>query len=207
VRQIGNWLISTLAWGPLLLWVTWPRFDARLAWHPLVGYSGIIALLLSWAYSGRFGITHRRWPAIAAVLVTFGISFVVAAQSANVGIFTALSVGVGTLMSSIVCGLIVVVSVRVNQVRNYGALEDAILLVAPMIVAAAIAGVTSGALVTDAVHILVVIVASLFAGAVVAIFVLAWIYAAIGIASSWAAKRSVGLDQVRQKRRTVAGPD
>ena len=93
-------------------------------------------------------------------------------------------------------GLIVVVAVRVSQVRNYGALEDAILLVAPLTEAAIIAGVTSGALVGDAVHMLIAIAASLLAAAIVSIFVLAWTYAAIGIASSWIAKRSVGLDQV-----------
>lgn len=196
MRQIGNWLISTLAWGPLLLWVIWPRFDARLAWHPLVGYSGVIALALTWIYSGFFGLVHKRWTAFVAVPVAFSASFSVAAHASDIGTFTAVSIAGGGFVSGIVSGLIVVVAVCVSRVQDYGALEDTILMIVPLIEAAMIAGITGGAIVASSGRLFVGLAAGLGASAIVSIFVLSWVYGVVGITAALVERHSTKRDLV-----------
>jgi hypothetical protein len=186
---MGNWTISTLAWGPLLLWVTWPLVDDRFAWHPAVGYGGIAALGLSWAYVGWAGVNQKRWPAAVALLVALCVSFSVTARSGDRFTFAALSIVAGGLLSGIVSGSIVVLAVLLAHVRDYGALEDAILLVAPLVIAAMMIGITTGAIVRDSGSLFLGAAAGLGAGLFVSIFCLSWVYGVIGIASSWLAKR------------------
>lgn len=189
-RRIGNWLISTLAWGPLLLWVTWPLADDRFAWHPAVGYGGMAAVGLSWVYVGWAGVNRRRWPAVVALLVALCAPFSVAAGSDERATYAALSIVAGGLVSGVVSGSIVVLAVLVARVRDCGALEDAILLVAPLVVAEMVIGITAGAIIGDSGSPFLGVVAGLAAGLFVSIFCLSWVYGAIGIASSWAARRS-----------------
>ncbi|MBN1584584.1 MAG: hypothetical protein JXA89_28010 [Anaerolineae bacterium] len=202
VSQIGNWLISTLAWGPLLLWLIWPRFDARLSWHPLVGYSGAIALILNWVYNGIFGLTHRRWPIIVAILVAFNASFAIAARPNDLVTFTAVSVAGGGFVFGIVSGLIVVIATCLNRVQNYGDLEDTILLIAPLVQAAMIAGITSGAMATYPGMPFTGLAAGLAAGAFVSFFVLPWVYGIINTVAAMIVDRSDGHDPVYWKEGT-----
>jgi hypothetical protein len=194
LRRAGGWLISTLAWGPLTVWVAWPRLDSRLAWHPVVGYSGIVALALSWVYVGRLGVNGNRLPTVVAILVAFNGSFAVAAGSSDIGAFAAGSIVGGGLMSGIASALIVILAVLAVQVRDYGSLEDQILLTAPLVVAAMMAGITVGAIARDAGTLLLGLMAGLAAAAIVSVFVLSWVYGAVGIASSWVARRGDSIE-------------
>jgi hypothetical protein len=195
-KQVGNWLISTLAWGPLLAWVAWPLLDERLSWHAAVGYSGMVALALNWVYHGRLGVNKGRWPMFVGIAVAFSVSFSVAARSTAIGTFAALSVVVGGLASSIVSALIVVLAVCMVRVPDYGTLEDTILLAAPLIVAAKMAGITAGAIAHNWGSLVLGILAGLGAGTILSVFCLGWVYGAVGIAASWAAKNAVTSDQV-----------
>jgi hypothetical protein len=189
LQRIGRWLVSTLAWGPLLVWVAWPLLDERMAWHPLAGYSGMLALLLNWAYHGRYGVNQHRWPTFVAVGVAFNVSFSVAARAEAVGTFAAVSALAGALVGGLVVGLIVVVAVRLARVRDYGLLEDQVLLAAPLIVGAKMAGITTGAITHGWDSLLLGVLAGLAAGAVVSIFCLAWVYSAVGVAAWWVVRR------------------
>jgi hypothetical protein len=178
----------------LLLWTIWAGLDDRLAWHAAVGYSSIAALVLNIVYTGRHGINDQRWTTVIATLVAFNVSFIVGSHASRVGTFLVISIGGGALVSSAASGLIVVVAIRTGQAQHYGTIEDAILLTAPLIEAAMIAGVTSGVLVGDAGRLSIGLAASVLAGAIVSIFVLAWIYLTVSIVSSWLAKDSARLN-------------
>lgn len=169
-------MISTLTFGPLLAWILWPRFDPRLEWHPLVGTISALALALSWAYSGHWGLTHKRWPVYVSVLTVFNAAFAVTTRSNDIAAFTAASVAGGGFACGILGGLIVIVAIYLNRARHYGDLEDTLLLIAPLVEAAMIAGITAGAMVTYPGWPFTGLAAGLAAGTFVSFFVLSWVY-------------------------------
>jgi hypothetical protein len=190
-ERVGHWLISALEWGPLFSWVAWPLLDDDLAWHPLVGYAAMIALILNWVHNGARGVHHKRWPIAVGVLAAFSVSFSVAQRSADVGRFMAVSILAGALIEAVVGALIVVVAVLAARVRDYGRLEDALILSLPLLIAAIIAGITAGTIEAGTGKLLLGLAAGLGAGVILAIFVLAWVYGTIGIAATW-------VDRVRE---------
>lgn len=181
----GRWLVSTLFWLPLLGWTLWPLFDPRLVWSPWVGSIHLIVLVIGWVYSGWFGLQYRHWPAALAIGTAFNVALAVAERSTHIGLFFAHSLLNGSLIAGLVCVAIVIVSVRVMQVRNYGALEDWLLSVAPGIEAAMAAGITAGAIVGTWGYTLIGLLAGVVAGALVAMFVLGWVYGLIGLTAFW----------------------
>ena len=189
-ERVGHWLISALEWGPLFSWVAWPLFDDELAWHPLVGYAAMIALALNWVHNGLRGVHHKRWPILIGVLAAFSVSFSVALRSADVGRFTAVSILAGVLIEALVGALIVVVAVLAARVRDYGQLEDAILLSIPLLIAAIIAGITAGTIEAATGKLLLGLAAGLGAGVILSIFCLACVYGTIGIDATWVEKVS-----------------
>lgn len=68
------------------------------------------------------------------------------------------------------------------------ALEDTILLTAPGVEGAMIASITIGSIDSDPGTLPIGIAAGLAADLVVSVFVLAWVYGAVGIALSWVVK-------------------
>lgn len=177
----GRWLVSTLFWGPLMGWVLWPLFDARLSWSPWVGGLHLAALAAGWDCTGRLGLTHRRWPMAVAIVTAFDVAFAVAARSTDIATFFAGSLAGGGVASGLISVLIVIASVQVARVRNYGALEDWLLLVVPGIEAAMAVGMTTGAIARSWSSVLVGLAAGLGAGALVAMFVLGWVYGLVGL--------------------------
>lgn len=177
----GRWLVSTLFWGPLMGWVLWPLFDDRLSWSPWIGYLHLAALAMGWACTGRLGLTYRRWPIAIAVVAAFDVAFAVAARTATVSTFFAGSLAGGGAASGLIGVLIVIASVRVARVRNYGALEDWLLLALPAIEAAMAAGMTVGTIAGSWSSVLLGLAAGLGAGALVAMFVLGWVYGLVGL--------------------------
>ena len=187
-ERTGRWLASTIAWGPLLLWVLWPCLDARFFWHPIVGTSSIIALVVVWIYTARRFPPRTNGPTLVAVGVAFNVSFAVAAQTDDVGTFAAISLAMGSLAAGVVSGSIVVVAVRLARIRDYGTLEDALLMTAPLIQGATIAGITAGSIAADHRYLLLGILAGLVAGMILSILNLGWIYGIIGLVSSYLAR-------------------
>jgi hypothetical protein len=131
--------------------------------------------------------------------VAFAVSYAVAARPGDVGRFAAVSVLAGTLVSSLVGGLIVIVAVRLARVRDYGLLEDRVLLAAPLIVSAKMVGITAGTIIRGWGSLLPGLLAGLAVGTILSIWVLAWVYGAVGIAACWVERRerqSGALEQV-----------
>ncbi len=181
----GRWVISTLFWLPLLGWVLWPLFDARLAWVPWVSSIHLAVLVIGWAYSGRFGLLRYRWPAVLSIGTAFNVALAVAERTTSIGFFFAHSLIGGALLAGLVCILIVVVAVRVMRVRNYGALEDWLLSVAPAIEAAMATGIAAGAFIATWGHALAGLLVGAAAGALAAILTLGWVYGLIGLTAFW----------------------
>ena len=189
-ERIGRWLASAIAWGPLLIWVLWPRLDARLAWSPMVGYSSTIALLIVWVYTAQRFPPRSNGPTLVAVGVAFNVSFAVAARTDDVGTFAAISLVMGSLVAGAASGLVVVVGVRLARIGDYGTLEDVLLLTVPLVQGATLAGITAGSISTDRRHLLLGIFGGLMAGVILSTFCLGWIYGIIGLVSSYLARHS-----------------
>jgi hypothetical protein len=187
-ERIGRWLISSVAWGPLLLWVLWPSLDVRFSWHPLVGVSSVAALLVAWVYTARYGLAHSKVPTWIALGIIFDVCFAVAAQAGEFHTFAAISLILGSPVGGIVCGLIVIVAVRLVRIRDYGALEDALLLSVPLTQSAIVVGTTVGVVSADRSALVLGIAAGLMFGLMLSILNLAWIYGILGLISSWLAK-------------------
>ena len=149
-----------------------------------MGCSGVLALALSWIYSGHWGLTHKRWPVYISVLVAFNASFAVTTRSSAIAMFTAASIAGGGFVFGILGGLIVIVAIYLNRAEHYGALEDTILLIATLVETAMIAGITAGAMATYPGWPFTGLAAGLFAGAFVSFFVLPWVYGTINIVAT-----------------------
>jgi hypothetical protein len=91
-------------------------------------------------------------------------------------------------------GLIVVLAVRLVRVPDYGALEDTLLLAAPLVIAAQMAGIVAGAIAHNWGSLVLGVLVGLGMGVFVSVFCLGWVYGAIGIALTWAAKDAVTSD-------------
>lgn len=189
-ERIGRWLASAIAWGPLLIWVLWPRLDARLVWSPMVGYSSVVALLIVWVYTAQRFPPRSNGPTLVAVGIAFNVSFAVAARTDDVGTFAAISLVIGSLVAGVVSGLIVVVAVRLARIVDYGTLEDVLLLTMPLVQGATLAGITAGSISGDRQYLLLGILAGLMAGVILSILCLGWIYGIIGLVSSYLARHS-----------------
>ena len=189
-ERFGHWLASTVAWGPLLLWVLWPCLDPRFAWSPVVGTSSMVALLIVWVYTAQRFPPHSNGPTLVAVGIAFNVSFAVAARTEDVGTFAALSLAAGSLVSGVASGLIVIVAVRLARIQDYGTLEDVLLMTVPLIQGTMLVGITVGAISADRRHLPFGIAAGLMAGIILSILNLGWIYGIIGLVSSYLARRS-----------------